>query len=144
MKACLFRQKRSSGCDQQGFTLIEVLVAMTVFAVGMIAVTTMTIRGFNGFATSRATTTEVHRNIRILDTFKSAFYDNDEIFDTTADLPANYPFGNDATEIKCWDFNDIVVRDVKLIAVENQRLRSATPSGLYRLFFTKPGKIQVK
>lgn len=144
MKARLFRLMRSSGSGgQQGFTLIEVLFSMTIFAVGIMAVTAMAVRGFNGFAASRAGTVEVHRNIRVMDTFKSAFYFNTQIFDTTPLQPANYPFGNDAADFRSWDFNDLVVRDVKFIAIENQQLRSPTPSGFYRLFYTKAGKPQV-
>jgi prepilin-type N-terminal cleavage/methylation domain-containing protein len=144
MKARLFRPMRSSASGgQQGFTLIEVLISMAVFAIGIMAVTAMAIRGFDGFATSRATTAEVHRNVRVMDTFKSAFYYNTQIFDTTPMQPANYPFGNDAADFISWDFNNVVVRDVKFIAIENQQLRSPTPSGFYRLFFTKAGKPQV-
>lgn len=144
MNACLFRLKRSSARGrQEGFTLIEVLVAMAVFSIGIMAVTTMAIRGFNGFALSRATNAEVHRNVKTIDTFRFAYYYNNKIFSTNAGQPANYPFGKDNADFVCWDFNDLVVRDVKLIAVENQQLSSWTPSGFYRLFYTKAGKQRV-
>lgn len=143
MKTCV-RPKISLGCgDKQGFTLIEVMIGVLVFAVGIMAVTAMAIHGFNGFERARFGTVEVNRNIRIMDTFKTALYNNAQIFDTNAGVPSTYPFGNDNPDFRCWDFNNVVIRDVKLIVAENQLLRSPTPSGFYRLIYTKPGKQQV-
>ena len=146
MKRSLLRPRRTSGCGgQQGFSLIEVLVAMAIFSVGIMVVTTMAIRGFNGYTTARVTTDEVHKNIKTIDTFRFAFYYNNQIFDTdgAAGQAANYPFGKENANFACWDFNDLVVRDVKFIMVENQQLVSPSASGRYRLFYTKAGKQQV-
>jgi prepilin-type N-terminal cleavage/methylation domain-containing protein len=145
MKWCrLLRRKRPlSGGDQQGFTLIEVLIAMGVFAFGIMMVTVMVVRGFDNFTRARTTTAEVYRSVRTIDTFRFALYSNAQIFNTNADQPASYPFGDDQPDFQCWDFNDVVVQGVKFIAVEDQELPSPSASGSYRLFYTKAGKQQV-
>jgi prepilin-type N-terminal cleavage/methylation domain-containing protein len=143
MKA--YAQLKESICcnDKQGFTLIEVIFALLVFSIGIMAVTTMTISGFDGFETARTITNEVNRSVKTIDTFKSALYSNDQIFNTNAGTPSSYPFGTDNADFTCWDFTNIVVRDVRFIAVENQQIRAPSASGNYRLFYAKPGKQQV-
>lgn len=42
--------------DEKGFTLIEILIAITIFAVGMLAVASMQISGIQGNGTARAVT----------------------------------------------------------------------------------------
>ena len=52
--------KRSAGCHRStgagGFTLIEVLIGMAIFAIGILAVTTMQIRSINQNASARIQT----------------------------------------------------------------------------------------
>jgi prepilin-type N-terminal cleavage/methylation domain-containing protein len=144
MKVCRCLLKRfSDRGGQKGFTLIEVLIAMGIFSFGIMMVTAMAVRGFNSYAVARTTTDEVYQNVTTIDTFRFALYSNAQIFSTNTDTPANYPFGAGNANFRCWDFNDLIVRDVKFIAVENQQLRSPSNSGFYRLFYTKSGKQQV-
>jgi len=42
--------------DQSGYTLIEILIAITIFAIGMLAVANMQILGIKGNATARVVT----------------------------------------------------------------------------------------
>lgn len=144
MKTCFFRSKISSGgSGQQGFTLVEVLIAMCVFSIGIMAVTAMAVRGFNNFSLARAATVEANRSVKTIDTFRFALYTNAQIFNTNVDQPASYPFGNDNANFQCWDFDDLVVQGVKFVTVENQQIAGPTASGFYRLHYTKPGKQQV-
>ncbi len=141
MEAIIRAKTNSSGSE--GFTLIEVLIAILVFTIGVLAVSTMSIQAFNGFDLSRTSTAEVNRAIRNIDSLKSTSYFNNQIFNAGGQGASNYPFGDDQGAIGCWDFNNMVVRDVKFIAVENSRLRGPSPTNNYRLYFTKEGKLQI-
>lgn len=132
---------------EQGFTLIEVMIALLVFSVGIMAVSGMAFKGINSFDKSRTETAEVNRTIKTVDALKSTLYSNTQIFNTTASGGAsNYPIGTDQPDFNSWDFNDVVVRDVKLIAVENNnnRFRGPTASSQYRLYIVKADKPRVK
>lgn len=45
------------GCNQKGFTLLELLVALTIFAIGMLGVAGMQVTGLRENATSHGRTT---------------------------------------------------------------------------------------
>ena len=42
--------------NQEGFTLIEILIAVTIFAIGMLAVGSMQVSGIRGNATAQGIT----------------------------------------------------------------------------------------
>jgi prepilin-type N-terminal cleavage/methylation domain-containing protein len=132
---------------EHGFTLIEVMIALLVFTVGIMAVSGMAVQGYNSFNDSRTETAEVNRTIKIVDALKSTIYSNTQIFNSTAAGGAsNYPVGTEQADFNSWDFNDVVVRDVKLIAVENNnnQFRGPTASSQYRLFIVKADKPRVQ
>ncbi|MGD8846416.1 MAG: prepilin-type N-terminal cleavage/methylation domain-containing protein [Desulfobacteraceae bacterium] len=132
---------------EQGFTLIEAMIALLVFTIGIMAVSAMAITGFNSFNKSRTETAEVNRTIKNVDALKSTLYSNTQIFNSSASGGAsNYPVGTDQADFNSWDFNDVVVRDVKLIAVENNnnQFRGPTASSQYRLYVIKADKPRVQ
>ena len=48
--------KKNSLGNENGFTMIEILIAITIFAVGMLAVASMQVSGIHGNATANALT----------------------------------------------------------------------------------------
>jgi prepilin-type N-terminal cleavage/methylation domain-containing protein len=132
---------------EQGFTLIEVMIALLVFSIGIMAVSGMAFEGINSFDKARTETAEVNRTIKTVDALKSTLYTNTQIFNNTASGGAsNYPIGTEQTDFNSWDFNDVVVRDVKLIAVENNKngFIGPTASSQYRLYIVKADKPRVQ
>jgi prepilin-type N-terminal cleavage/methylation domain-containing protein len=132
---------------EQGFTLIEVMIALLVFTIGIMAVSAMAVQGYNSFDKSRTETAEVNQTIKTVDALKATLYSNTQIFNSTASGGvSNYPIGTEQADFDSWDFNDVVVRDVKLIAVENNnnRFRGPTASSQYRLYMVKADKPRVK
>jgi prepilin-type N-terminal cleavage/methylation domain-containing protein len=132
---------------EQGFTLIEVMVALLVFTIGIMAVSGMAIQGYDSFDKSRTETAEVNRTIKTVDALKSTLYSNTQVFNNTASGGAsNYPIGTEQADFNSWDFNDVVVRDVKLIAVENNNNQfiGPTANSQYRLYIVKADKPRVQ
>lgn len=43
-------------CDEQGFTIIEALIGIAIFSIGLLAIGTLTISSINGNATARRVT----------------------------------------------------------------------------------------
>lgn len=50
MKSCMIEKPYLSG--EKGFTLIEILIAISIFAIGMLAIASMQISGIQGNATA--------------------------------------------------------------------------------------------
>mgnify|MGYP003566015942 CR=1 FL=1 len=89
----------------------------------------------------------MNRTIKTVDALKSTLYTNTQQFNNTASGGAsNYPIGTEQTDFNSWDFNDVVVRDVKLIAVENNKngFIGPTASSQYRLYIVKADKPRVQ
>jgi len=121
--------------NNQGFTLIETLMALFLFSFGIIAVMTMTTTSMTAFTNARATTTEINRSSLNLEALKHVGYGNNQIF-TGAQV---VPTGTDGTTVGYNDTNDAVVMETKLIVLQNNAINHGTsPSGLYELYFTKP------
>jgi prepilin-type N-terminal cleavage/methylation domain-containing protein len=120
--------------DNQGFTLIEALIALMVFSVGVLAVMTMTINANNGFSKSRRNNLEVNRTTLNLETLKEVGYDNDTVFQGTQVSPA----GTDGASVGYEDTNDAVVAETKLIVIGNNKMKSGGTAGIYQICFTKP------
>lgn len=132
---------------QQGLTLVEVMIAMVVFCIGIMAVSKMAVQGFNSFSRAATQTVEVNRDIKNIDTLNGTLYTNDQIF--SAGGPSNYPLGStDQAKIRSWDFNNMVLDSTKLIAVENTAIRGPSVdlagNSVYRLYLVKSQRIQVK
>lgn len=60
-----------AGCNQKGFTLLELLVALTIFAVGLLGVAGMQLTGLRENATSQARTTAAALATGILEEIRS-------------------------------------------------------------------------
>ena len=52
-------QKLTTRCSSRGFTLIEVMISMAIFSIGILAVFSMQISSINGNATARRVTQDV-------------------------------------------------------------------------------------
>lgn len=143
MKSLFHKNRFPSKTQEHGFTLIEVMIAMVVFTIGTLAVSIMSVRGFNSYTDSRNTTTEVNRSIKNIDALSCSSYNNNQVF-AQGGQSANYPYGADQADLDSWDFDNIVVNNTKLIAVENTTVRGPTASDDYRLYMVKSQRTQVQ
>ncbi len=110
--------------NDQGFTLVEVLFAILIFTVGIMAVATMSIRAFDTFTQAGVSTVEVNRTVTNIDTVKMVSTLNNQVFQngqTAHPLVSSVDQGI----VTCWDFNNVVVRGVTFIGVENNQIRGS-------------------
>ena len=120
--------------NSHGFTLIETLIAILIFSVGIMAVMSLTVSSMNSFTRSRNNCVEVHRTTLNLEALKEAGYDNGNIFTGAQVAPA----GTDGQTVSYNDINDTVVIETKLISIQNNIVRGVGPNGNYELYYTKP------
>jgi prepilin-type N-terminal cleavage/methylation domain-containing protein len=121
--------------DNRGFTLIETLLALCVFSIGIMAVMTLTSHSMTAFTDSRNKCVEINRSSLNLETLKEVGYGNTTIF--TGATAA--PIGTDGANLSYQDTNNAVVMETKLIVMQNSEINHGTsPSGMYELYFTKP------
>ncbi len=151
MKSFLQNITTNTRGSDQGFTLIEVLIALLVFTVGIMAVATMSITAFNTFSRAGVSTVEVNRAVANIDTLKHVSTLNDDVF-TNGQSASAFPFNgsSDQANITCWDFDDVVVRGTKFVAVENNQIKDGwsrgdpgNPNENYRLYYTMSSATQV-
>jgi prepilin-type N-terminal cleavage/methylation domain-containing protein len=139
--------------DQQGFTLIEVLIAIVVFGIGIMAVSKMATQGFNSFSKAGRETVEVNRDIKNIDTLKCTLYTNSQIFNSGGQGPSQYPVTGsaDQADIRSWDFNNVVLASTKFIAVQDSAINGPSVditapvagTSVYRLYIIKSQRTQV-
>ncbi len=145
MKIFLQPKTTNTQCNDQGFTLIEVMIALLVFTVGIMAVATMSFNAFNNFSQATFSTEEVNRAVTNIDTITSMSTLNETVFpESDSDWSTDtYPPEDsiDREFVTFWQFDNVVVRGVKFIAVENNRIKGGWTRGdpenendSYRLF----------
>lgn len=120
--------------NNEGFTLIEALLAMFVFTFGVLAVMTMTINANNGFTKSRTNNTEVNRTTLNLETLKEVGYNNANIFQGAQVSP----MGKDGATVDYNDADDAIVAETKLITIQNTKIKGGGATGNYVVYYTKP------
>jgi prepilin-type N-terminal cleavage/methylation domain-containing protein len=122
------------GINKRGFTLIETMIALFVFSVGVLAVGTMTVNALGGFTRARTTSVEVNRTTLNLETLKQVEYRNTNIF-TGAQTS---PMGSDGDTVGYNDTANAVVRETMLIVMQNNKIKGAGADNNYTVYFTKP------
>jgi prepilin-type N-terminal cleavage/methylation domain-containing protein len=120
--------------DSEGFTLIETMIALLLFTVGILAVMTMTLSAINGFTRSRITSTEVNRTALNMETLKMVNYNDTTIF---AGVDSS-PTGSDSATVAYKDDNNAVVSGTKLITMRNSELKGSGDGNTYEVYYTKP------
>ncbi|MCP4748134.1 MAG: prepilin-type N-terminal cleavage/methylation domain-containing protein [Desulfobacteraceae bacterium] len=68
MERLIMKKKRSRICNSNGFTLIEIMIALVVFAVGILAIATLASVNINSNSKAHTTTENVSFNIGELET----------------------------------------------------------------------------
>jgi prepilin-type N-terminal cleavage/methylation domain-containing protein len=110
---------------EQGFTLIETMIALLIFTIGIMAVMTMTITAMNGYSRSRISTTEVNRTCLNLEGVKQAGYTELGVFSGIQGGIYN-------------DAEDAVVRGTRLVVMQNNAIKGSGVGGAYQVYYTKP------
>lgn len=130
LKPDLHSHRRKS----RGFTLIEVMIGLFVFTVGVLAAMTMTINSISSFTRARTSSTEVNRTTLNLETLKQVGYRNNVIFRGVTWTP----MGSDGAYVEYTDTNDFVMVDTKLIEINDTKIKGFGPGGIYHLSYIKP------
>jgi len=87
----VFNLKKRSAGNENGFTMIEILIAISIFAIGMLAVASMQISGIHGNATANTVTNASAWAADRVETLLGLDYDN-PFFNND---PAAEPAGTD-------------------------------------------------
>lgn len=122
--------------NNQGFTLVETMIAILLFTIGILAVMTMTLTALNAFTRSKITCTEVNRTTLNIEALKEGGYDNANIFSGVGTPTA--PVGTDGATVGYNDTDNTVVAETKLISIQNNALKGAGAGNTYELYYTKP------
>jgi prepilin-type N-terminal cleavage/methylation domain-containing protein len=122
--------------NNQGFTLIETMIGLCIFTVGVLAVSIMTVIAINGFSKAKISTVEVNRATANTETLKQVGYENSSFFNT--DGTSTSVYGSDGAMVNYTDTDNAVVRGTKLIVVQNTELKGQGAGGDYTLYYTKP------
>lgn len=120
--------------NDHGFTLVETMIAMLVFTIGIMAAMALTINAMNGFSRSRVNCEEVNRTTLNLEALKESGYTNANIF-TGAQTN---PVGTDGATVGYNDADNAVIMETKLISIQNNTVRGIGAGGNYELYYTKP------
>ena len=120
--------------NQQGFTLLETMVAMLVFTIGILGMMTMTVNALNGYTRSRTSASEVGRTVTNLETLKNAGYRNSDIFTGSQTSPV----GSDGAVVEYSDTVAAVVAETRLISLQNTAIKGSGPNNTYEVYFTLP------
>jgi len=112
-----------------GFTLIEVLIAMTIFSIGMLAVASMQIASIGGNATSAGVTDATSQAVIQLEQFINGDYDTEvvsgtETVATTTQPITTYSITRTVTEDDVFDNTKTVV--ITVTWTDNGRQKQVT------------------
>jgi prepilin-type N-terminal cleavage/methylation domain-containing protein len=126
--------------SNNGFTLIEVMIGIMIFTVGILGVTALTMQAYRSYSTSRQSTREVNRTAISVEMLKHAGYFNDNVLQDDDDKAGTDPFyapgtGNDV-EYRVQD--NAVVSGTKLIVMQNDQASANPTAPAYTIFYTKP------
>ena len=119
---------------QHGFALLEAVIAMLIFTVGILGVMTMTVTALNNYTRSRTSTTEVGRTVANMETLKNAAYRNSAIF-TGAQ---SSPMGSDGTVVNYSDSVATVVAETRLIIMQDTAIKGRGAGNNYEVYYTLP------
>jgi prepilin-type N-terminal cleavage/methylation domain-containing protein len=128
---CLLQKKSR---ENTGFTLIETMIALFVFSVGVMAVMTMTVTSMNSFTRSRTTSVEVGKTALNLETLKEVGYNNSDVFQGTQVQAA----GSDGDTVGYSDSQNTVVFETRLVVMQNTGIKGNGTGNTYQLCYTKP------
>lgn len=126
--------KNVSAKSDKGFTLIETMIGLAVFSIGILAVCTMTSTAIKGYTTARVNTTQVNRTTANTEALKQVGYENSNVFSAVGTDTAVQ--GSEGTVLSYADTDGVVVRGTKLIVMQNTKIKGG--SGNYTLYYTKP------
>ena len=132
---------KKSGHDhlgEQGFTLIETMIGMMIFAVGISAVLYMEVVGISGHRRAREYADEVHgTSLQTESIIAPEPYSSDDL--QGDDVGIYYPASSlpikESNTTSYVVSSDVLVRDTKLIIVSNKRNPDAK---IYALRHVKP------
>jgi prepilin-type N-terminal cleavage/methylation domain-containing protein len=85
------QKRQHRGADQAGFSMIEVLIALTIFAIGILAVATMQITGIQGNATAKWQTESASWATAQVERLMSLDYGHADLADDGAGNPYTHP-----------------------------------------------------
>jgi prepilin-type N-terminal cleavage/methylation domain-containing protein len=111
--------------NEHGFTLIETMIALVVFSIGILAAMTMTTNAMKGYSRSRLSTTEVNRTCLNLEAVKQAGYTELDVF---SDIQGGVHSNS----------QDAIVRGTRLIVMQNDAIKGKGEGGAYQVYYTKP------
>lgn len=132
----LSTMKTVSSAHDQGFTLIETMIGLLIFTIGILAVCSMTSTAIKGYVFARTNTVQVNRTTANTEALKHVGYENSNVFST--DGTQTSVQGSDGTVISYGDNDGVVVAGTKLIVMKNSEIKGAEPDGTYTLYYTKP------
>jgi prepilin-type N-terminal cleavage/methylation domain-containing protein len=132
----LHRCNKHRFADNQGFTLIETMIGLLIFTVGILGVSTMTVVAINSFTRAKTTSVEVSRTTSNTETLKQIGYENSSFFNT--DGTSTSVYGSDGAMVNYTDTDNAVVRGTKLIVMQNTDMKGQGAGGDYTLYYTKP------
>ena len=123
---------------EQGFTLIETMIGLMIFAVGISAVLYMEVVGVNGHRRARVYADEVHgTSLQTESIIAPEPYGSDDL--KGDDVGIYYPASRlpikESGTTSYMVSSDVLVRDTKLIIVSNKRNANAK---IYALRHVKP------
>jgi Tfp pilus assembly protein PilV len=126
--------------NSNGFTLIEALIGILVFTVGILAVSAMAIQANKTYSTSRQSTREVNRTALSVEPLKHAGYSNDNVLQDDDDKAGTDPFYAPGTgnEVEYRVQDNAVVSGTKLIVMQNDQVSDNPTVPAYTIFYTKP------
>lgn len=130
----MLTMKHVSKHSDKGFTLIETMIGLVVFSVGILAVCTMTIVAINAYNTARTNTTQVNRTTANTEALKQVAYENSNVFSAVGTDTSVQ--GDEGAVLSYSDTDGVVVRGTKLIVMQNNKIKGG--SGNYTLYYTKP------
>lgn len=119
---------------EKGFTLIETMIGLFVFTVGILAVMSMTITASNGLIRSRTSTVEVNRSCLNMEALKNTHFKNDTILTGSTTSPV----GTDGETISITDSTNTVIKGARLIQIQNNAIHGVDATGNYTLYFAIP------